>query len=292
MIAVALTLLLGVARADDAPLSIDAIVDGKGTDLTLRVQITGPPQRAFRLAPLAFENVKVGATTQRDETIGANVVRTVQVKLTAQPGQHVLDHVCVAFEDGAGAPACAEPIYLDVGQKPDRTGMADIVDPSALSRVSTTLVGLAVATFLSVLSLLYAGRALWRRRPAPRIVEVAAEPAHIVAWRSWEAVRDDRTLSDFDRAFALSEIFRTYAEAALAFPARANSTSETLEHLESLTALPRTNLPRAKRLLRATDRVKYAEVPPDERFFAELEDDLRGFIDATRPVSMSEARKP
>ena len=56
--------------------------------------------------------------------------------------------------------------------------------------------------------------------------------------------------------------------------------------------LPRTNLPRAKRLLRATDRVKYAEVPPDERFFAELEDDLRGFIDATKPVSMSEARRP
>ncbi len=292
MIGLALTLALHVARAEDTPLAIDAIVDGKDTDLTLRVQLTGPPQHAFKLMPLAFDGVTVGATTQRDEPIGASLVRTVQVKLTPQPGRHVLDKVCAGFEDGSGAPVCAEPIYLDVGTKPDRKAMKDIVDPSAISRVSNTLVAVAVGTFLGVLALLYAGRALWRRRPAPRVVEVASEPAHIVAWRSWEAIRDDRSLSDFDRAFALSEIFRTYAEAALAFPARAYSTSETLDHLESLTALPRTNLPRAKRLLRATDRVKYAEVPPDERFFAELEDDLRGFIDATKPVSMSEAKRP
>jgi hypothetical protein len=292
MIGLALTLALHAAQAEDTPLSIDAIVDGKGTDLTLRVQLTGPAQRPFKLQPLAFDDVTVGETTQRDESIGASLVRTMQVKLTAQPGRHVLDKVCAEFEGGAGGPVCAQPIYLDVGTKPDRSAMKDIVDPEAVSRVSNALVAVVVGTFLGVLALLYLGRALWRRRPAPRMVQVAAEPAHIVAWRSWEAIRDDRSLSDFDRASALSEIFRTYAEAALSFPARAYSTSETLDHLESLTALPRTNLPRAKRLLRATDRVKYAEVPPDERFFAELEDDLRGFIDATKPVSMSEAKAP
>lgn len=292
MIGLALTLALHAAHAEDTPLTIDAIVDGKGTDLTLRVQLNGPTSHPFALQPLSFDQVEVGEATQRDETIGASLVRTVEVKLTAQPGRHVLDHVCVAFEDGSGSPVCAQPVYVDVGSKPDRTAMKDIVEPGSLSRVPTTLLLVAAAVFLTVLALLYGGRALWRRRPAPRVVEVASEPAHVIAWRSWEAVRDDRSLSDFDRAFALSEIFRTYTEAALGFPARAFSTSETLDHLESLTALPRTNLPRAKRLLRATDRVKYAEVPPDERFFAELEDDLRGFIDATKPVSMSEARTP
>lgn len=292
MIALLLTLGLGAALAADPALAIDAVVEGKGTDLELRVQLTGPPQRAFSLAPLELGEVTAGDATTRDESIGASLVRTVRVKLTAPPGRHVIDGVCVAFDDAADAPVCSEPIYVDVGTRPDRKAMADIVDPSAMWRVPPQVIALAVVALVLVVALVMAGRALWRRRPAPRIAEVIAEPAHVLAWRSWEAVRDDRTLSDFDRAFALSEIFRTYAEAALDFPARAFSTSETLDHLEALTALPRTNLPRAKRLLRATDRVKYAEVPPDERFFAELEDDLRGFIDATRPVSMSEANKP
>ena len=47
--------------------------------------------------------------------------------------------------------------------------------------------------------------------------------------------------------------------------------------------LPEGNMARARRLLRATDRVKYAELRPGQDFFEDLEADLRAFVGSTRP---------
>ncbi|HMV70485.1 MAG TPA: hypothetical protein PKA64_26830 [Myxococcota bacterium] len=121
-------------------------------------------------------------------------------------------------------------------------------------------------------------------RPAPVIVAPPEAP-HLAALRRWEAVRADPSLDDHARALALSEIFRDYVEATLSFAARALSTTEILRHLEQLTFLPRENLPRAKRLLRATDRVKYADDQPGTDLFEELDSDLRAFVESTRPKS-------
>jgi hypothetical protein len=41
-----------------------------------------------------------------------------------------------------------------------------------------------------------------------------------------------------------------------------------------------------RRILRATDKVKYAESRPSPEFFEELDSDLRAFIDATRPRTL------
>lgn len=289
---IALWLTLALAHAQAVPLAVDALMEGSGADAALRVRVTADPHQPFTLSPPDLGELTAGDVTTREESIGPALVRTVRTKLTVPPGRHVIEGVCAAYDSTPEVRVCADTLYLDVGTKPDRKGMADIVDPRALSTLPRQLLAWIAGVVLLFGLTAWGVRALWRRRPAPRVAEVIAEPAHLVAWRSWVVVRDDRSLSDLERAFALSEIFRAYAEAALAFPARAYSTSETLEHLESLTGLPRTNLPRAQRLLRATDRVKYAEVPPDDHFFAELEDDLRGFIDATRPVSLTQAKKP
>lgn len=279
--------------APDVPLTVDATLEGdpsKGAKL--RVRVTAPPDRPFTLDPLRLDPVQVGELATRDERIGDQVVRTLVTPLVVPPGSHALEGICASFDDAPGSPVCAETVWVDVGEAPDRQGMADIVEPSAVSRVFRW-VAIAAAAGLLVLALVVVLlRRLRRPRPVAPPAPVVDEPAHVVAWRRWEALRDDATLSDHDKALGLSEIFRAYAEASLSFPARAWSTSETLTHLESLSALPRTNIPRARRLLRATDRVKYAEVAPGDHFFAELEDDLRGFIEATRPTRLPEERAP
>ena len=86
-----------------------------------------------------------------------------------------------------------------------------------------------------------------------------------------------------DKAKALSSIFRDYAEAVLSFPASAWTTTEILEKMRSMSHLAEGNVPRARRLLRATDKVKYAEHRPGEDFFEDLDADLRAFVGSTRP---------
>ena len=115
--------------------------------------------------------------------------------------------------------------------------------------------------------------------------ELPPEPPDVAALQRWEAIRRDPTLDDMARAHALSQIFRTYVEAVLTFPATAWTTSEILERLRDMAHLPTGNVPRARRLLRATDRVKYAEARPGQDLLEELDADLRAFVGSTRPHS-------
>jgi hypothetical protein len=115
-------------------------------------------------------------------------------------------------------------------------------------------------------------------------VEVApAVPPDVACLRAWDAVRRDTTLSIDEKAAALSVLFRAYVEDVLGFEATARTTSEILEHLRGLTHLPEGNVTRAQRVLRATDRVKFAEHRPAEDWLAELDADLRAFVHSTRP---------
>ena len=124
-----------------------------------------------------------------------------------------------------------------------------------------------------------------RSRPVP---EVPAEPPDTVAIRAWEAVRADEALDDERKAQALSRIFRDYTEAALGIPAVAWTTTEILGHLGRMANLPEGNVPRARRLLRATDLVKFAEKKPGTDFFEDLDADLRAFVGSTRPTRWDE----
>ena len=94
---------------------------------------------------------------------------------------------------------------------------------------------------------------------------------------------------DFEKAQALSSIFRDYTEAALGFPASAWTTTEILEKLRSMVRLTEGNVPRARRLLRAPDRVKYAEQVPGRDFFEDLDAALRAFLGSTRPHTWAHA---
>lgn len=264
--------------------AIEAWVSGGKAGLELHVRTTAPAGVQAWIDEPEVPPLRLTPGDPRIENAGDHVLTTRTWTLRGAPGSHVVPPLCLHVDGSTERAPCTQPIYVDLGTKPDRSGMIDISDPAAtLPAIPWSQLGLLVGG----LGLLGAGAwGLWRRRPGPRVAPVPEEPPHIAAIRRWEALRDDPSLTPEQKAAGLSEIFRAYTEVVLAFPARAFTTTEILAHLEGLPALARTNLPRAKRLLRATDRVKYAEAQPGGGFFDELEADLHAFVDATRPRAL------
>ena len=113
--------------------------------------------------------------------------------------------------------------------------------------------------------------------------EESPVPPHEVALKRWRAVLDNDTMSVDEKAVELSALFREYLEAQLHFPATAWTTTQTMEHLAQLVYLEEKHLKAAKRILRATDWVKYAEISTHDEALRALDSDLSGFIDATKP---------
>lgn len=245
----------------------------------LVVMSTGPRSTTWTLDVPSPPKLKLGEPSIREELVGDRVIRTHRYAFTGGKGSYIIENVC-ATPEGAD-PICASPLYLDIDVEMDRSTMVDIDDPAALLPLPPFGLVLGALAGISLM-----GFGVWRAirlRPPEQVTVIEEEPPDLVAIRRWNAIRSDDQLSDFDKALALSEVFRAYAASVLRFPAEAFTTTETLAHLTSLAALPRDNVPRARRLLRATDRVKYAEARPGEDFFEDLDSDLRAFIDSTRP---------
>lgn len=257
---------------------VDTRTLGEGKALQLEVQVAAPTGASWTIDVPTPAGVTLAEPTERVERAGNVTVTTRRYGVTATAPSFVFEGVCAQPE--GSPPSCANPLYVDLGAPPDRSAMIDIVEPPRLWPLPPwwAIAGLAAAGVGVTLAIRW-----WRRRPIAVVLPPPPEPPHLAAIRRWEAVRADASLTDHDKALALSEIFRAYAEAVLAFPARSWTTSQILERLEGLELLARENLPRARKLLRATDRVKYAEARPGVDFFEELDADLRAFIDSTRP---------
>lgn len=263
----------------------DGEPDAKGVNLLVQVETPAAitPQLAVPEIPDVTFSL-VGEPTS--EVVGDHRITTARLRADTPTGRFALGPFLASgtTEDGPFS-APSGVVYVDVGVDPLQIGdIADIAEPAA---VWTVPVGPILAG-VGVVGLVVAGLAvaLRRARPTP-LAEVAAEPPDIVALRAWKAVRHDPALDDFQKALALSRIFRDYAEAALNFPASKWTTSETLDYLGALPHLEEGNLPRARRLLRATDRVKYAEEAPGTDLFEDLDADLRAFVSSTRPVRLT-----
>jgi hypothetical protein len=253
--------------------------------LALRVVVSGPlDQDAPSLSLPEVDGIRWDVPNSRDERTTTQRVTTYEIPFSAKPRAYTLQAVCAAASDER---TCAEPLYVDIGAPPDRSGMADIFDPPEVREIPWLTLGAGTIS-LSLLGIgLYMLRRAREEEASPEPVVLREAPDR-VALRAWDAVRGDPTLSAEDKAQALSEIFRAYVEEVLDVPARAWTSRQTLDHLSALNHLPDGNVERASRLLRATDRVKYAAATPGPAFFETLGDDLRAFIQDTRPRSWGE----
>ena len=261
---------------------IDGDVDAHGADVW--VQVESPVDVSPQLVvPELPDTTLTPSGDPATEATSDRRITTFRFRFDAPQGRHAIGPFTAREPEGSPPfRADSTMVYVDVGVEPlDLGELADIAEPSPV----WTFPLMAVVTLAGVAGLIGAAVVVGLRRQSPGpIAEVEAEPPDIVALRAWKAARHDPRLDDHERALALSRIFREYAEAALHFPAAKWTTTETLAHLGALPHLEAGNLPRARRLLRATDRVKYAEEAPGVDLFEELDADLRAFVSSTRPV--------
>ena len=216
------------------------------------------------------------------ERIGVHEVWTQRYRFRGDKGSYEIGQLEAVWHGSDEVlHAQSSPLFVDLSTDAPREGeIAGIVEPARLFEIPWAVIG-AIG---GAIALLIGGTLLAFRKPKEVVLaSVRAEAPDILAIRHWEAVRRDDALTDHDKALNLSRIFREYADAVLGFPASAWTTTETVNHLRGLSHLPEGNVPRARRLLRATDKVKFAEVKPGEDFFEDLDADLRAFVGSTRP---------
>lgn len=254
-------------------------VDGTASGGVLVLQTRAEDGLSFDLPVPEVEGLTFTPDGQPlQERLEDHVVITQRWRYTGKKGSYEIPALTI---DAGDHHAESQPLWVDLGvEAPNAAQLQDIVDPEAYWTVPWGWIGaVAGVALLFVLGVVLALARLFRRKPKPVIVA----PPDVRAIAAWDRVYGDASLSDEDKASELSNIFRAYTEEVLQFPATAWTTSEILAHLGDLTHLPDGNVPRAKRLLQATDLVKYAEEDADGAFLAHLDSDLRAFVGGTRP---------
>ncbi len=273
-------------QADDSAVVVRAFLDGApgaagGSlilqteyDLAGEIEIPTPAVEGLEFLPVGDPVV---------EAMGEREVVSQKYAFSGSKGSYVIEAMTATWRGPEGdVLGASSPLFVDLGvEPPGRDGeVFDIQNPSrvwVLPWGPVCAVG-GVGLFMFG-GIVLAFRKDWSRSSK----QTPPEPPDLVAIRRWEAVRGDSARDDFQKAQALSRIFRDYAEAVLSFPASAWTTTEILARLRGMAHLVEGNVPRARRLLRATDRVKYAEQQPGRDFFEDLDADLRAFVGSTRP---------
>ena len=218
------------------------------------------------------------------ERFGASSVVRRTFRFSGPAGHYEIPALSVAWdtEDGEKT-AQSSPIFVDIEKDPIRTeALTDISEPSQIWVLPAWIKWSIAALAFLLLALGAILRWLRRLPDASRVQEEV--PPDVLAIQSWESVRANAALSEYDKAVEISRIFRQYTEVVLGFAATAWTTREILDRLSAMKHLQQGNVPRAKRLLRATDRIKFADAAAAEELFDNLDADLRGFVGSTRPA--------
>lgn len=253
----------------------------KGGGGTLIVQAEYDPAGAIGLPEPEVDRLTFTPEgPPQQEPIGDRVVVTQRYVFAGPKGSYEVPPLTARWtpKDGPAFEVQSTPVFVDIDVPPPRDEEpSDIVEPGEIVR--WPWVAIAVVGGLFAVGLAYA----FRPRRASVAPVAPPVPPDVAAIRAWEAVRDDRALTIDDKAREVARIFRVYVEAVLGFEATSRTTHELLEYLGALIHLPEGNVPRAKRVLRAADRIKFAEHRPDGDWLVELDADLRAFVDSTRP---------
>jgi len=216
-------------------------------------------------------------------------VRTWKYALSGPDGSYV---VGVTEGEGRG-PEDQErtfepsPLFVDIGVKGPTGGPMDGFATAPPPKPPPyRWMAITAAVVLAIIALIWGVRRWLRNRPT---VLPPPIPAHIVAQKAWSNARSQIT-EDHALALRLSMILREYLEARTGVPATKGTTNEILKHLEHHgldgVSFDIDARMRVQRILDATDRLKFAREGGGDAFFASLDKDFEGIINATRPRSM------
>ncbi len=282
----ALALLLTGCVDQTAPLPIEhgvttwaERVDASGGVIVAQVLL--PAEQTLSLGEPTAEGLTFEARDEpRVERAGTDEIVTQSWTFTGDKDSYEI--VGPQVQWGVLAPMLPSPLLVDVGVAPPRDGdLVGITEPKPIVRPKRLVPALIAGIAASMgLALLVGGVIMFAQvtKPKPPVVYTPSQ----LATRAWRAARADESLDERALAQAMSHIFREYVEAIAHFNATAWTTPEIVAELAERPQYDKDNPARAKRLLRATDRVKYAEAGTSEQFFDELEADLFEFIGATQ----------
>jgi len=220
----------------------------------------------------AVVHAPAGSTVETQDGLVATAASEDTWELRGEPGSYI-----VTVTGPGRAPV---RVFVDIGvDGPDVGELADLLsvppepDPTWPIWVASTIALAMVAAL---------GYAAWQRfKPVPP--PPIPDPPHVVALRAWDRLRSRTDLAPEELARQMSEIFRTWVGAAHGFPATQRTTREIVDNLAGmLTAI---ELDATRRLLMATDLVKFAERQEHADLFARLDDDFRRLVRPVRSAS-------
>lgn len=210
-----------------------------------------------------------GAVVEGGEGLAVVPIDASSWDLSGEDGSYIVGVV----KAGESTPV---RLFLDIGVEGptggDMDGLAGLPPPPPA--LWPWVLGAVVLAAAGTGAALYAWKHL-RPLPPPPI----AEPCDVVARRAWAALRARNDLGAEEVAGHMSGIFRTWIDGAWGFPAPRRTSREILDNLAgSLTAL---ELDAARRLLMATDLVKFAQRSEHADLFVNLDGDFDALV---RPV--------
>jgi hypothetical protein len=202
----------------------------------------------------------------RAERVSEGDDGTATWEVRGETGSYVLD---VAIP-GASSPVS---MYVDIGVSGPTAGTLEDALPPVAATPSRWPWVLAASVGLGAVAAV-----AWRvfgtlRPPAP---PPEPEPADVVARRAWALLRARTDLGPEVLAAGLSDVYRRYLDATHTWPATARTTREILDNLAG--ELPVAQLERARRLLGATDLVKFSEHGARASVLEALDDDFAALV--------------
>lgn len=252
---------------------------GKAVEVELRVVAADPAQ--VEVAPPQAEGLTTRLEREEREPLGELVATTRRYSLTGPPGSYVINtgQALLAQPDGTRQASPLSPLFVDIGVKGPSSELEDIESLPLSERARWPYLLGAGLLVLAV------GLGFWywrRRRRRPALVPPPEAPA-LIARREWAAVLMDQGLDDHRRALRLSEVFRRYIEARNELPASSWTSSEILVGLYERSGVSGPLLDAARRILDATDLLKFARRGGGLEFFLALDKDFHAYLDATEP---------
>ncbi len=273
-------LLPPLARPDaDVRLELEARKVDAGEPVIATVQLTQADGVELRVAEPAAEGLGVVLEDERTEPFDGWSLSTRRYALNGAPGSYVVtvERAVAVHADGHEEPIEIAPAFVDIGVQGPSSELEGLILPAPPEPpvwpwvlLAGILIGLAIAGAVW----------LWRRRKRA-FQHVRSEPPHVIALHAWRVVLEDRSLGDHERALQLSEVFRRYLEAVHPFPATALTSREICDAIYQDGLVPGSLLERARRILTATDLLKFARRGGGVEFFFELDQDFQAYLRAT-----------
>ena len=273
-----------------APAPVDVEVRVEQTSVAsgepIVVEVTRWTSSDWSLPPVG--PVAEALQTREQSTDGPSVVgdrtRVVSTfELSGDDGSHVVVVPPVEATGPGDQTRTIEPppVFVDIGTPPPP--LDGLVGPEGVPGEQThptwalAAAGVGAALGFGLLAAAFVVVARSKSAPLPK-------PAHVIARETWAAARQTTT-DDHALALELSLVFRQFLQAVTGAAMVTRTTREIVDLLEGEDLLTPELRLRARRVLDATDRLKFARDGGGTEFFDGLETDFLAVVDAlSRPV--------